>query len=595
MKHTKRLALMLVMLLVVSMLAAPIAQAASYTVVSGDVLWKIAQKHGTTYQELAEVNGIKNPHLIFPGQVINIPEKGEPAPTPPAPPEPAPEPTPEPEPEVPVDDGTVTVTLLHTNDTHARMMQEKNTDGAITIMGFAAIKNIFDAKKAENPNTLLVDAGDTLHGKNFVNLNKGSAAIEVLNLVGYTAMAPGNHDFNYGTDRLLELAKAAKFPVLACNVIKKADSTYPFAKYTIVELSGVKVAFIGVATPETLVKTHPDNVKDYDFLNPVEAVKAVLPELAGKADVLVALAHLGEIDEFSSEKLANAVPELAVIIDGHTHSVFENKFVNGVLMAQTGEYDNRIGVVTLKVKDGKVIAKTASFITAAESETYGQNAEVLAKLDELQKANDLITGEVVAKIDIVLNGERADVRTKETNLGNLVAESLLAAAPGADVAIINGGNLRKSLQPGDMKLGDVLEVLPFDNYQMVKKLTGAQLLAVLEHGLASLPNQFGGFPHVAGMTVKYDSSKEVGKRVLEVKVAGQPLDLAKEYKLVINNFLAAGGDGYEMLKDAETVLELGTDTEIFIAFLKAGGIEKAVVDGRMTDTAPAVPVQQPAA
>ena len=177
------------------------------------------------------------------------------------------------------------------------------------------------------------------------------------------------------------------------------------------------------------------------------------------------------------------------------------------------------------------------------------------------------------------------MRTAETNLGNLVAEALLASYEGADVAITNGGGIRASIDAGDITMGKVLEVRPFTNYGVAKRVTGRQLQEAVEFSLSKLPEQNGGFPQIAGMTVVFDSSAEAGKRVVEIKIGGEALDPEKQYVLVTNDFLAAGGDDFTMLIEGETLGELPLLSEMLISYLAAGGISSAVVDGRLTDNA----------
>jgi 2',3'-cyclic-nucleotide 2'-phosphodiesterase / 3'-nucleotidase / 5'-nucleotidase len=478
-------------------------------------------------------------------------------------------------------DGTLSgykeINIFHTNDTHGRV---KAGDG----MGFAKISTLVSTYKAINPNALLLDIGDTFHGVNFATLSKGASVVRVMNTMKYDAMAPGNHDFNYGQARLTELDTLADFPVLAANV-KKADGTYYLTPYVIKTIDGVKVALFGLATPETLYKTNPLNVAGLTFEDPIVSAKAIVAELAGKADVIVAMAHLGIEGDDTSRALAAAVPQIDVILDGHSHSIV-NEVVNGVLIAQTGYYDKGLGITTLIMKDGALNKKGTALYTMNDAKNVTEDAAVKAIVTEVDAEVTALTAVVIGTSPVLLDGERPSVRTKPTNLANLITAAILDKT-GADVAITNGGGIRASIKAGTVTKGDVLTVLPFGNYVVVKELKGSDILAALELGFSIYPEALGGYAQTAGLTIKFDSSKVKGSRIVEVKVAGVLLDPAKTYKVATNDFMAVGGDNYTMLKNGPTVGEYPALDEIVIEYIQNKGFGAAVDDTRVTDVAPA--------
>lgn len=473
------------------------------------------------------------------------------------------------------DAATTKITILHTNDTHGRVLAE---DGGF---GFARIAALYNQLKADNPNTLLIDAGDTLHGKPIINLSKGEYAVKILSAAGYSYMTPGNHDFNYGQDRLVELSKMADFKVLSANI--KSDGKEVFTPYDIVDIGGVKVAFFGLTTPETAYKTSPSNVEGIVFDDCVNTSKAVVAELEGKADVIVAVAHVG-VDESSvitSVNIAEQVEGIDVIIDGHSHTVMEEgTLVNDTLIAQTGDYDVNLGCVEIEVKDGKVVSKSAKLLHSADYAELVPDEKTAAVIEEAQAAKDAVTKEVVATVDIPLDGERENVRTKETNLGNLSADAVRTATK-ADIGFVNGGNIRVSLEPGEITLDKVLELFPFSNILQTIKLTGAEVREALEVSVSGYPATQGGFLQVSGLDFSFDPSKEAGSRVAEVNVGGEPIDPAKEYVVAINDFLIEGGDGFTMFVKP-VAGEFGTYEEIFADYLNSNGTEGCEVTGRIT-------------
>jgi len=407
-------------------------------------------------------------------------------------------------------------------------------------------------------------------------------------------MTPGNHDFNYGQDRLVELAGMTNFPIISANVVK-ADGTTLLAPYTIKEVDGLKVGIFGLSTPETAYKTNPKNVEGLTFENPIEVAQKMVDELKSKVDIIVALAHLGldESSEFTSEKVANEVDGIDVIVDGHSHSLLENGMVVGnTLIVQAGELDKNLGVVNLTIKDGKISNKSARLFTKDEAANITEDADIATLIADTDKENEKITSVVVGKTDVLLDGVRDHVRAGETNLGNLITDAMINAS-GADIAITNGGGMRASIEPGEITKGDVITVLPFGNYVVVKEVKGSAIKEALELGVSAYPATLGAFAHVGGMTFKFDPDKEVGNRVFEVKVNGTPLDPDKTYKVATNDFMAVGGDGYEMFSGTPTVVELPGLDEVLISYIQQLGTVNVEADGRIqvgsatTETAPA--------
>jgi len=439
----------------------------------------------------------------------------------------------------------VEIILLHTNDVHGRV----NDDSWSGTMGMATVKNILDEIDTQYENTWLISAGDIFHGTTFATLEEGESVLNVMNFVGYDLMTPGNHDFDYGMDRLLELEALADFPMIAANIQYKADDSDFMDPYVIQDFDGVKVGFFGLTSPETVYKTHPDNVTDINFLDPIVQAQAMVDELEPLVDVIILVAHIG-LDEstlITTEDIALAVDGIDVIIDGHSHSTLEHgMMVNDTLIVSTGEYMKNLGVLSLVVQGGQVVAKNSMLISSAYAAElgYGADAEVQAYIDDIVTDQDVILNEVVGQTSVVLAGERDDVRTGETNLGNLIADSMIDVT-GADISITNGGGIRASIPIGNITVGDVITVLPFGNIIVTKELTGQAILDTLEFATSSYPNSSGKFPHVSGITFDINVNNEDGERVENVMVGGVALDLGATYVVATNDFLAAGGDGYE--------------------------------------------------
>lgn len=468
----------------------------------------------------------------------------------------------------------VVINILHTNDTHSRVVE---SDSGI---GFAKIATLVNQYREENANVLLLDAGDTLHGENIANLVEGESIVSIMNAIGYDAMTAGNHDFNYGQERLVELAEKTEFPILGANVLKE-DETSLLGKYTIFEYEGVKVGVFGLCSPETSFKTHPNNVQGLTFEDPVKVAEAIVAELKDQVDLIIVLAHLGDEGQDTSVRVAELVEGIDLIVDGHSHSLYEEgNLVNGVLIASTGEHSKNLGLVELTVKDGKLVEKTAKLISKEDTAEVEGNETVLAIIDEITQAQEEILSEVIGKTDVFLDGERETNRTRETNLGNLVLDAFLAET-GADIAIANGGGIRTSLEAGELTKGGIISVVPFNNFVITKKLTGSKIKEALEFSVRLYPESNGGFLQVAGLTFSFDPSQAEGDKVFNIKVGEEALVMDKEYIVATHDFLAAGGDGYEMFAGTETVNEFPVMNEVVINYVKAQEVVNPVVENRI--------------
>ncbi len=463
--------------------------------------------------------------------------------------------------------GDVHITILHTNDMHSRAIESK------TEIGYSRIATLIsDARKA-NPNLLVLDAGDALHGLPFANLEQGASIVKLMSAAGYNYMTTGNHDYNYGLARLLELEKQASFKILAANVYK--DGERVFAPWVIRNVGGVRVAIFGLATPETAYKSDPKGFVGVAFNDPIIESRIVLAELKGRYDVLVALVHLG-IDDSSaitSVKLADAVPQIDVVIDGHSHSslaatVLKND--SNALIVSADSYDTSLGVVELTVgPDRKVAARTARTITLATNPSIASDPKIKALADEITAAQGPMLDVKVGSTAVALEGKREIVRTQETNLGKLIANGMRDAT-GADVAFINGGGVRDSIPVGDITKRLLFTVQPFGNLIWTTVVKGSEFKAILENSVGKLPAADGRFAHWANLTYAADAAKPAGSRVSDIKIGGAPVDAGKDYVLALLNFEFNGGDEYTMFK-GKAYKEFPSDAEMTMAYLKKLG------------------------
>jgi len=498
------------------------------------------------------------------------------------------------------EESEVSFTIFHTNDVHGRFVHggAHGTSGAIGVDTVASIV-------AATENALLIDAGDTFHGQTFVQQSRGANAVELMNMAGYDLMAPGNHDFNYGLDRLLELEDIADFGIIAANVFWRADSSPVFTQYVVMEVNGVSVGFFGIATPDTPLVTHPNNVVDIYFGDMVPAATTAVEALeAHGVDVIVAIAHVGLDGPANTVALANAVPAIDLIIDGHSHDI-GSQVVNGVVITQAGEHGRYLGRVDITVYDGEVTIVAEVIDQEYAHENFEPNPAIAARIDEMRAELDDALTQVVAYAPYFLDGDRELVRTQEMPLGNLVAESM-AWASGADFGFMNSGGIRDSFQAGDITLGDIITVLAFPNYVVVVEITPAQLWEALENGVNGWPADVGRFPQIYGFAFEFDGSLEPDSRVVSISVDGVELDqndTETVFTMAINDFMAVGGDGFATFIDLPQVGQAGTLADVFTAFITEGEADMATsVDGRIVQVGqapepyePEEPVEEPVA
>lgn len=473
-------------------------------------------------------------------------------------------------------EGQTVITILHTNDVHGNVEEDEKGEK----LGFAKLKTFVDSKE----NVLLLDAGDMTHGTTFATISSGVAMVELMNKLGYKAMTPGNHDYNYGKEGLAKLAEVAEFPILQANIVD-ASGERTLKANTIIEIDGVKVGLFGIVTPETKTKSNPKNTEGLTFVDYIKESEKQVAELKEQgADVIIALVHLG-LDASSVEKsdvLAEKVSGIDIIIDGHSHTELpEGQMVGETLIAQASYHLKNVGEITLTLNDGKIVSKTAKLNAYSELKDLEADADIAKAIEEVEESNKPFLERVVGKTEVELDGVRENVRAGETNLGNLLTDAMLDVS-GADVAITNGGGIRASIEAGDITMGAILQSFPFTNYPVVLELKGTDILEALEYGVDSAPEVVGKFPHVGGMTFKYDVNQPAGERVFDVKVGEEKLDLNKTYKLVTNDFMAVGGDGYEMFKDAKKVSEHPLLSEVLANYIEAKQTVNPKVEGRIT-------------
>ena len=432
--------------------------------------------------------------------------------------------------------------ILHINDLHGWVLPGPGAGGGPAEGGLARMAALVREERTER--TLFLAAGDLMQGTNISNLFQGRPVIEALGAMGLDASAVGNHEFDYGLEAFRKLAEEASFPFLAANV-EGAGASFLLPS-VIREVGGMRVALFGLTTEETPTETHPRNVRGLRFLSSRKKARQLVPELRRQADFVVCLSHLGLPGD---EKLANSVEGIDVIVGGHTHTkIAEPLQVGSTIIVQAFERGAFLGRLDLTVEDGRVKGYEGTLLPVDGS--AGEDREIAGLIERYRRETSSRMDEVVGRALVTFNGARTDVRSRETNLGNLVADVLRETAA-ADIAILNGGAIRAGIPAGRVTLAHLYHVLPFDGYALSFRLTGGEIREALETGLRELDGQWGGFPQVSGLSFTYDPEAAAGKRLREVLVGGISLEEGRNYTVATNDFLAAGGNNYRVFAGKE--------------------------------------------
>ena len=505
-----------------------------------------------------------------------------------------------------------TLTILHTNDFHSRIEPISKYDSACSadddadgkcFGGSARLVTAIRAAREAAPNSLLVDGGDQFQGTLFYTYYKGKAAAEMMTALGYDAMTVGNHEFDDGPEVLRGFMDAVGFPVLMSNADVSAEPHLAdvLMPSTVIEKDGQKIGLIGLTPEDTPDLASPG--PNITFHDPVEAVKREIAKLEAEGvSRIIVLSHSGFVTD---QRIAAMVDGIDVIVGGHSNTLLANN-IDGAAGPYPVWVDNPGGGRTAIVQAyayGKYLGRLdvtfddAGVVTEATGEPLLMDASVAtdealaARIREMAGPLDEIRNEVVADTTAPIEGSREVCRKQECEMGNLVADAMLARVrgQGIQIAIQNGGGLRASIDAGPVTMGEVLTVLPFSNLIATFQLTGADVVAALESGVSEVEEGKGRFPQVAGLRYTYTMSKGPNEgRVSNVQVMmdgnWEPIDPDAVYGVVSNDFLRRGGDGYSIFAEkAQNAYDFGPMLENVVAeyMAETGGYTPAL-DGRIT-------------
>ncbi len=507
----------------------------------------------------------------------------------------------------PEKDKTYRITILHTNDHHGRFW--KNSDGEY---GMAARKTLIDGIRAEvkasGGYSLLLDGGDVNTGVPESDLQDAVPDFKGMNLLGYDAMAVGNHEFDKPLFVLKMQRDLIKFPMLAANIYDRGERM--FEPYKIFSLGGVRVGVMGLTTEDTYKMVHPDNVKNIEFRSVIAEAAKVVPELRTKADVVIAATHMGHYENgnhgtqaVGDVEMARAVKGIDMVVGGHTQNpacmkaenVLDREYVpgteckpdrqNGTWVVQAHEWGKYVGRADFEYRNGDfklvkyalIPVNLKKSVKAADGKTgkvpytvaIAEDKDMLAMLTPYQEFGQQKLNVEIGSTDGKLEGDRAVVRAKPASMGVLIARAMMEKTR-ADFAVVNSGGVRESLPAGKLTYKDVLKVQPFGNTVTTVDLTGAEAMAYL-NAAAKMSVGSGAFPQFAGINLVI-----TGNAVTSAAIKGVPIDPAKTYRMTVNNFQAAGGDGYPKLTTHKSYVDTGfVDADVLKAYIAAKSPIKA--------------------
>ncbi|MGH7257635.1 MAG: bifunctional metallophosphatase/5'-nucleotidase [Nitrospiraceae bacterium] len=486
------------------------------------------------------------------------------------------------------------LTILHTSEHHGQVLPIERM-GQKREAGMAARAQVIASVRKGGGAVLVVDSGDLLIGTPMSSVFRGEPDIKAMNIMGYAAMAAGNHEFDFGLDHLRTMQAMAVFPILCTNLSGRGVEL-PCRPSTLIRMGDLSVGIVSVLGRRNFPDTfNRDVVRLLDLLDPIETIRNTVRNLRDGqgADLVIAITHEDDDEDLA---LLTQVPELDVVIGGHTPGFDGLRTASaaapvaevvhpGPVFVKTHRQGRTVGRLVLTFERSTGPTGRARVIKAeAGNLAVNEDVPLDPAVDDLVqgyvKKMDLLGGTIVGRSLVDLDGETETVRRRESPLGDLLAD-LARSEFGTDVALINGGQIRDSVPVGPVDLTRVLRVLPFSSSLVTCSISGLELRLALENSASRLPVSNGRFLQVSGMTVTYHVDASVGSRVRDVTIGTKPLEETRRYTVTADSFLVDGGDGYTMFQRAADRIDRQVPLrDLLLGALKASPL-KAAVDGRI--------------
>ena len=507
-----------------------------------------------------------------------------------------------------------TLHVLHINDLHSRIepinafdstcsakdAEENKCFGGVARVA-TKINELRDSLHAEGKNVIVLDAGDQFQGSLMYTTYKGAVEAEFMEKIGFDAMAVGNHEFDDGPDGLGDFLDKVSFPVVSGNLDVSRNNRLGgrVQNHVVLEVGGEKIGIISALATDTVDTSSPG--PDVIFQDEIDSLKADVAALEAEGVTkIIALNHVGYAKDM---EIAAQVAGVDLVIGGHSHTYLSasdpkrhgpyptwvDAEAGGIVpVVQAYAYSKYVGHVELTFDDaGNLVYAGGDTILLDASVTPDPDIE--ARVAELAGPIEALKSRVVASTPVNLDGSRETCRVVECALGNLIAEAMLDRVKdqGITIAFQNGGGIRASIEAGEITMGAVLAVLPFQNTLSTFQVTGAQVVEALENGVSRIEDVAGRFAQVAGLKYSFDPAAEPGARVSDVMVRDGdnwvPIDLAETYGAVTNNYVRQGGDGFRVFTGGSNAYDYGPDlADVLAEFIAANGVDKATLDGRIT-------------
>lgn len=477
-----------------------------------------------------------------------------------------------------------TIQIVHTNDIHGYYTETKNG-----TLGFAVLKSIVDQEGAD----LVLDMGDTFHGQAFATIDEGSSIAQLMKEVGYDAFTPGNHDWSYGAERLKELEKIGGFPILAANVTTLNGDDFFEQNYLVKEVTAddgtkLKVGVVGVIDDEFYRSTASDNIAGLTFEEEAQEATKIAQYLndVEKCDIVLAMTHQSNCEEF----IAN-IKGIDAVLAGHEHIVMDESYPDSegklVPVVEAGYYMNNIGVMelTLDAESKEIVSVDERFYTMEND--IAENEQVKESISEIEKQQQVTLSQAIGYTENAYPYSWEDVRIAQQDIGKLVTESYMEFT-GADVAFENAGGIRAGLDAGDITYQDVISISPYGNVVVTKKLTGKEIIDILNQSLAigkacddvytiqkeavakgedpyqySWPEDSGSYLQFSGIDVETNENGQI----ISAKINGTDVNKKEMYVVAMNNYLGES-DLYTALPAAGVEQEFGTCEQALIKYIR---------------------------
>jgi 5'-nucleotidase/UDP-sugar diphosphatase len=507
----------------------------------------------------------------------------------------------------PQKDKTYYLTILHTNDHHGRFWQ--NSSGEY---GMAARKTLIDQIRGEvalsGGHSLLLDGGDVNTGVPESDLQDAVPDFKGMNMLGYDAMAVGNHEFDKPLTTLKMQRELIKFPMLAANIYEGGKRM--FEPYKVFDIDGLRVGVMGLTTEDTRKMVSPENVKNIEFRGVIDEARKVVPELRAKADIVIAATHMGHYENGNhgtsaqgDVSMARAVNGIDLVVGGHTQNpacmkaenVLDREYVpgtdckpdrqNGTWIVQAHEWGKYVGRADFEYRNGEfklvkyalIPVNLMKSVKGADgksakvpyTEQIAEDKDMLAMLKPYQDFGQQKLLVEIGSTDGKLEGDRAVVRGKPASMAVLIGEAMMDKTR-ADFAVVNAGGVRDSFAPGKLTYKDVLKVQPFGNTVAIVDFSGKEVMDYL-NAMAKMSVGSGAFAQFAGIQLLI-----TGDKVTSASIKGAPVDNARTYRMVVNKFSAQGGDGYPVITDHKSFVDTGyVDADVLRAFVTSRSPLKA--------------------